>query len=119
MKSRPWITLGVAAALSAAVWVLSPWLVGQREHWDADGQFYALALAASGFLAGLLTPRPAWAHYLGSVLGQAAYEALFLSIGPLFIFGLAVLLAHSGIFVVAAAVAGYARTRLFPRSSNA
>src|SRR5574341_1516067 len=119
MKPRPWLTLAVSAALGASVWALSPWLVGHREPWDAGGQFYALALATAGILAGLLTPRPFWAHYLGAFVGQVAYEVLFLPIGPLFILGLAFLLAYSLVFLVAAGVAGYLRARFGPRALHA
>lgn len=112
MKTRPWLTVAVAAALGAMVWALSPWLVGEQEPWDANGQFYVFALAAFGFIAGLLAPKPLWAHYLGSVLGQAAYEVLFLSVGPLFLVGLSFLLAYSAIFLAAAALAGAARKRI-------
>jgi hypothetical protein len=115
MRARTWFTISVAAALSAAVWGLSPWLVDHREPWDADGQFYAVALATTGFIAGLLTPRPVWAHYLGSVLGQVTYEVLFLPIGPLFIVGLAFMLAYSLIFLAAAVLAAFGRARLLSR----
>lgn len=105
--------------LGAAVWALSPWLAGSREPWDADGAYWPLALAAAGLLAGLLAPRPAWAHYLGSILGQAAYEWLFLPIGPLFVMGVAFLMAYSIIFVVAAALGGRLRRLCSPHAGPA
>jgi hypothetical protein len=104
--------------VSAAVWALSPWLVGHREPWDAGGFFYLIALAAAGCVAGWVTPRPLWAHYVGAVVGQLLYEVLFLRIGPLFVLGIGFLLGYSLIFVVAAAMSGYLHTRLAPRPTS-
>ena len=50
-----------------------------------------------------------WAHYVGAVLGQAAYELAFVKLGPLFILGLAFLAGYSIIFVVAAAIVALLR----------
>jgi hypothetical protein len=86
-------------------------LSGHREPWDAEGLFYVVALFVAGLLAGLLAPRPLWAHYLGALLGQLGYEALFLTIGPLFVLGALFLIAYSCIFLVSAAVAGRVRGR--------
>lgn len=94
LKPRAWLTIAVSAVVGASVWALSPWLVGHQEPWDAEGGFYVLALAAGGSVAGLLTPRPLWAHYLGAVAGQLAYEVLFLRRGPLFVLGIAFLLSR-------------------------
>ena len=117
MKTRAWLTVLVSAAASASVWALSPLLVGHREPWDADGYFYVVALVVAGSVAGLLAPRPLWAHYLGALAGQLGYEALFLPIGPLFVLGAAFLLGYSLIFLAAAALAAYARARLTSRSA--
>lgn len=106
---RWWWALTVSAIASALIWVLSPFLVGHREPWDADGYFYVLALIVSGLIAGLLAPRPLWAHYVGALVGQLGYELLFLRIGPLFVLGAAFLLGYSLIFVVAAALAAHVR----------
>jgi hypothetical protein len=111
MRTRPWLTILVATLASALVWALSPWLSGHREPWDAEGLFYVVALFVAGLLAGLLAPRPLWAHYLGALLGQLGYEAFFLSIGPLFVLGALFLIAYSCIFLVGAAVAGRVRGR--------
>jgi len=105
----------VSVVASALVWALSPWLVGHREPWDADGLFYVAALLVAGALAGLLAPKPLWAHYLGSLIGQLGYEVLFLGIGPLFVLGAAFLLGYCIIFVVAAGVAAHLRARLESR----
>lgn len=112
MKARAWSTTLVAAVAAALVWVVSPWLVGQREPWDADGPFYVAALLVAGALAGLLAPKPVWAHYVGALIGQLAYEALFIGVGPLFVLGAAFLLGYCVLFVVAAGLAGHLRGRL-------
>ncbi len=112
MKAHSWWwALSVSTVASALVWALSPFLVGHREPWDADGYFYVLGLAVSGSLAGLLAPRPLWAHYAGALVGQLGYELLFLRVGPLFVLGAAFLLGYSLIFVAAAALAGRLRAR--------
>lgn len=118
MKTRAWLTVVASAVASASVWALSPLLAGHREPWDADGYFYVVALIVAGFIAGLLFPRPLWAHYLGALVGQLGYEALFLPIGPLFILGAAFLLGYSLVFLVAAALAASARARLGSRSAH-
>jgi hypothetical protein len=110
-KRAWWWALVVSSVASALVWALSPVLVGHREPWDADGYFYILCLVVSGAIAGLLAPRPLWAHYVGALVGQAGYELLFLQVGPLFVLGIAFLLGYSLIFLVAAALAGYLHTR--------
>ncbi len=112
VKRRAWLTLIVSVTISAAVWALSPWLTGHREPWDADGLFYVYSLAVAGFVAGLLAPRPLWAHYLGAFVGQLAYELIFLPIGALAVLGAVFLLGYSVVFVLAAALAGHIRSRI-------
>lgn len=119
MKARVWVTLSVSAVAGGLVWALSPWLVGQPEPWDADGPFYVVALAVAGMLAGLLAPRPLWAHYIGAFIGQLGYGLLFLRIGPLFVLGAAFLLGYSLVFVGAAALAAHLRSRASTESVRA
>jgi hypothetical protein len=114
MKARALSTILVSAVASALVWALSPWLTGHREPWDANGLFYIVALVVAGSLAGLLSPKPLWAHYVGAIVGQLGYELVFLRIGPLFVLGAAFLLGYCIIFVIGAAVAGQFRLRLHP-----
>lgn len=113
---RSWLTLAVSAALGALVWALSPWLAGHQEPWDAEGFFYVVSLAIAGALAGALAPRPLWAHYLGAFVGQLAYAAIFLPVGPLLLLGVAYLLAFSLVFLLAAAVTGFLRIRVRARA---
>src|SRR6266545_4387384 len=77
----------VALLASALVWGLSPLITGHLEPWDADGLYYVGALTVTGIVTGGLFPRPLWAHYLGSVVGQLTYELIFLKLGPLFLLG--------------------------------
>jgi hypothetical protein len=112
VTTRAEVTILVAAAAGALVWALSPWLAGHREPWDVDGLFYPAALLVAGSVSGLVAPRPAWAHYVGAVVGQLGYELLFLPIGGLFLLGAALLSVYSLLFALAAAAAGRLRARL-------
>lgn len=106
MKHHAAITILVAAILGAAIWVLSPWVTGHKEPWDADGIFYVGALLAAGLVSGAVSPKPLWAHYFGSFIGQLGYELLFLKIGPLFVIGIGFLLAYCLLFLAGAFGAG-------------
>jgi hypothetical protein len=101
----------VALVASALVWGLSPLVTGHLEPWDADGLYYVGALTVTGMGTGGFFPRPLWAHYLGSVVGQITYELIFLKLGPLFLVGMVFLLGYSVVFLVAAAIA--ARVRVY------
>jgi len=79
-------------------------MTGRNEPWDADSPYYFVALAVAGAVSGAVVPKHLWAHYVGAVLGQAAYELAFLKLGPLFILGLVFLAGYSVIFVVSAAI---------------
>jgi hypothetical protein len=119
VKPRAWLAVSVSTATAASVWALSPLLTGHREPWDTDGLSYVVALAVAGFVAGALVPRSLWAHYLGALVGQLGYAVLFLPLGPFYILGAAFLLGYSLIFLAAAALAAFARTRLSSRSGKA
>jgi hypothetical protein len=109
MKPQTWQTLLVSAGAGVVVWALSPWLAGQREPWDAEGFYYVGALVVAGVAAGLLTPRPFWAHYLGALIGQLVYAILVLGVSPLLIVGAVFLLGYTLIFLVGAVVAAQMR----------
>jgi len=104
VKSRAAIAVIVSASLAAAIWALSIPITGQMEPWDAEGPYYLLALGIAGAVSGALIPKHLWAHYVGAVFGQMAYELVFLQLDPLFILGLAFLASSSVIFLAAAAV---------------
>lgn len=116
MKHRAAVTFVVAAMLGATIWLASPWVTGQKEPWDADGIFYLGALVVTGLIAGFVSPKPLWAHYLGSFIGQLSYGVLFLKVGPLVFIGVAFLLAYCLLFVAAAFAA--ARIRAFLRGQQ-
>ena len=111
-RSRPLLAFLVAVGSSALIWALSPWLTGHAEPWDADGIYYLAALGVAGLVSGALMPRPLWVQYPGAVLGQLAYEAVFLEVGPLFLLGAAFLLGYSLLFVLGAGLAAQVRMRL-------
>mgnify|MGYP001420734309 CR=1 FL=1 len=118
MKTRTWLTLAIAALLAASIWGVSPLLTGKREPWDVDGYFYLVALVIAGSLAGLIAPRPRWAHYVGAFIGQLGYQLLFLRIGSLIVLGAILLLGYSLVFALAAALVGRIRSRTMAASSN-
>jgi hypothetical protein len=112
MKARSAVpAFSVAALACASVWVVSPWLTGRREPWDVDSPFYVCALLFAGSVAGALTPKPIWALYLGAVAGQLGYQVLFLRLGPLFPLGALFLAGYCLVFLAAAVVVPYIRTR--------
>ena len=117
MKSGAVFAFLLSAALAAAVWGLSTFLTGKEEPWDAEGAYYVVALGIAGAIAGAAVPGHLFAHYVGAFSGQAAYELIFLKLGPLFVLGLAFLAAYSIIFLVAAAVAASFRKRVSRRES--
>jgi hypothetical protein len=86
------------------IWALSMPLTGKTEPWDAESPYYFVALAVAGGVSGAIVRRHLWAHYLGAVLGQVAYELAFLKLGPLFMLGLVFLAGYSLIFLASAAL---------------
>jgi hypothetical protein len=106
LKTSSWFTLIVSVLISATIWFLTPLLTHHREPWDADGSFYLVAILLAGTVAGTIAPKPLWAHYAGSFIGQLAYELLFLRIGPLVIVGAFFLLGFCALYSVAAGLAG-------------
>ena len=113
MKSRSaMLAFANAALMCALVWVASPWFTGRREPWDADSSFYFSGLVIAGAVTGVLTPKPAWALYLGAIAGQLSYQVLFLKVGPLFPLGALFLMGYCLVFLAAAALVGYICVRL-------
>jgi len=102
-------TLTVSAITGASIWLLTPVLTSHREPWDADGSFYIIALLIAGAVAGVVTPKPLWAHYAGAFVGQLGYELLFLRAGPLVAIGAVFLLGYCWVYAVAAALGGFVR----------
>ena len=104
VKGRAALAFVVSAALGAVVWALSVPVTGMSEPWDAEGPYYVVALAVAGAIAGGIVPKHLVAQYTGAILGQAAYELVFLQFGPLFVLGLAFLAGYSVIFLATAAI---------------
>ncbi|MEP7067816.1 MAG: hypothetical protein ABI789_01195 [Usitatibacter sp.] len=111
MKSRAILAFVVSAGMAAMVWALSVPFTGSDEPWDASGPYYIVALAIAGAISGAAIPKHLLAHYAGAVVGQAAYELVFLKVGALFVLGLAFLAGYSVIFLGAAAIVATLRNR--------
>ncbi len=89
MKSRPMLTIIIAAVLAAMVWLLSTYFTGHPEPWDGSLSYYLGGLFLAGFISALASPLPAWGHYVGVVVGQIAYMILsgageFIALGAIF-----------------------------------
>ncbi len=118
MKQRAAMTVLVSVIASASIWALSPLLIGLREPWDTDGNFYVAALFVAGVLAGTVSPKPLWAHYVGALIGQTGFELIVLHVGPLFLLGVVFLLVYGLVYVVAAALGGYVRSKIAGTSAR-
>jgi hypothetical protein len=71
VNPRRWSAFLLGVILGAAIWLLSPWITGRSEPWDAENGYYSGALLATGVLGGLLLPMH-WAILgLGILVGQA------------------------------------------------
>lgn len=105
----------VASATAFAVWALSPGLTGFEEPWDAPGVYYYVALLVAGAVSGLVTAKPLWALYVGSIFGQLLFGLMFLPIGPLAVIGLLFLFIWSLLFLVGAYFGSRMRTRVMSR----
>ena len=115
MKNREFVRLAVTFTVftvaCGAVWAASPFFTGKSEPWDDDSAYYIVALAAAGFIAGLLSPRPSAVMYVGALLGQLGYMVLFQRVGPLIVLGVLFLLGYS-LLPVFAGIAGTAARML-------
>ena len=107
--NRAAAAVAVAAVVGAAIWAISPWATGHKEPWDAEGLFYIAALIVGGLVSGALVPRPLWAHYVGSVVGQLGYGLVFLPVGPLLLLGAVFMLGYSVVFLAGAIAGSYLR----------
>ncbi len=66
--------LPIGLALGAAIWVLSGWVTGRQEPWDAPGPYYLAALLGAGVVGGFLVP----GHWGEVAVGVYAGQALVL-----------------------------------------
>ena len=71
MNPRRWSAFLIGVVLGAAIWLLSPWITGRSEPWDAESGYYPGTLLAAGAVGGLLLPMHWSAVALGIFVGQA------------------------------------------------
>ena len=81
----------VPVALGAAIWLLSPFMTGRREAWDAPGPYFPVGLLVAGAVAGALMPKRPWQAGGLIYLGQLA-AILLMSRGDLGLLPLGVVL---------------------------
>lgn len=60
----------IGVGLGAAIWLISPFITGRREPWDAEGLYYPAALLGAGVLGGVLMPRQWLSGAVGVFVGQ-------------------------------------------------
>ena len=69
MESRLAV-FGVAFLVGLTTWLVSPFMTGQEEPWDASWWYLTGTLAAAGLLAGLIACPRFWTAVLGLYFGQ-------------------------------------------------
>jgi hypothetical protein len=70
MNPHRWSAFLLGLILGAAIWLLSPWMTGRSEPWDAESGYYPGALLVAGALGGALIPMHWPAVALGIFVGQ-------------------------------------------------
>ncbi len=103
-----------SALVGALIWAISPWITGRAEPWDADSPYYLVALLTGGMVLGFTWPKNLWIVFLGIWLGQLAYMALFLPLGPLVVLGVGFSGGFSLVTFAGAALSAAVRKRFFP-----
>lgn len=99
------INLLLSFIAGAAIWALSPIIVGAAEPWDAESFYYVLSLFGVGIALGGSRPRGIWVHYVGVFAGQLGYALVFLPLGPLLALGVG-FLALCSLLTLAGAAGG-------------
>jgi len=69
-KHKALTLFGVGSVLGIAIWVVSPWLTGKVEPWDADAPIWPLSWLLLAVLGGLVGHRRGVYVPLGYALGQ-------------------------------------------------
>lgn len=107
-----WGVISVAALFGALIWALSPAITGVVEPWDASAPYYFFALPVAGFVSGMLTGRPPWAHYAGVIAGQFLFGLAVLRFGPLILLGVSFLAVYGLLFLGGSMLGFGVRNRL-------
>ncbi|MBD8525761.1 hypothetical protein [Pseudomarimonas arenosa] len=112
--------LMLAVVGGAAIWALSPRLIGFAEPWDSDSMYYLLALAVLGSLLGALARGYGSLLVIafGVLLGQVLHVLSFGQIGALWMLGLVLLVAYLPPVLLAAAVSLAIRRRGWRRPKD-
>ena len=63
------LQFAVGVILGAGIWVVLPYLTGQKEAWDSNW-LYVWSLLISGFVGGVLDPPRCWVAAIGVLVGQ-------------------------------------------------
>ena len=78
-RSSVLVLFSLAVLLGALIWVLSPFITGHREPWDAHWPYYSFALVAAGFIPASFSAHRFWLWAVGVWLGQgSAFLAIVL-----------------------------------------
>ncbi|MGA3286124.1 MAG: hypothetical protein ABSD46_01715 [Bacteroidota bacterium] len=83
------LALLLSIVWGALIWVLSPYIAGTREPWDA-ASYHLYALFIGGLLTGSIAPKYFWLSPFGIIIGQFViffFKILFVNSGPLWPIG--------------------------------
>src|SRR4051812_48988302 len=70
MNPRRWSAFLIGVIMGAAIWLLSPWITGRSEPWDAENGYYTGGLLVTGVIGGLVFPMHWSSVTLGILVGQ-------------------------------------------------
>ena len=115
------ISFSVAAVLGAAIWAISPAVLGVVEPWDAESPYYYVSLFVAGVLVGLVVPRHVWVVLIGVVAGQLVYMLAVLPKGPMLPLGVVFLFGYGVLALVGAFLSAKLRCvvqSMFVRNDN-
>lgn len=122
-KHKAAALLALGAGLGIAIWVLSPWLTGRTEPWDADAPIWPLSWLVVAACGGLTGRVRGVCLPLGYALGQlgvtlrSAFVGEFGVLGWMFIVGYAIVAVAITLAMVG--IAALVRSRMSTHGSHA
>ena len=75
------LAAGLGFAIGFGVWAAAPAAIGQRVPWDGSWPYYSAVLVGASAIVALVLPRRYAAVVIGTALGQALAELVFIPLG--------------------------------------